>query len=106
MRGALVNFTDPLAQCLIGLGPRRRLALTPGVLTTARDLQQTTHRLHQIEGLVRTHELEGFGGTASVSRANQAAAFDKISPSSRNCLFSLRSRTSSAFSSRVKPSCL
>jgi hypothetical protein len=33
------------------------------------------HRFHWINRLVRTHDFEDFGGTASVSRANQAAAF-------------------------------
>jgi hypothetical protein len=102
----LMDFMDPFAQLLIRLRSFRRLSLTPGVIATARDMQHTTHGFHWIEGLVRTHKLEDFGGTASVSRANQAAAFDKISRSSRSCLFSFRSRANSAFSSLVRPSCL
>ncbi len=104
--GSLMDFMDPLAQFLIGLCPLRRPPLTPGVVAAGGDVQYTTHGFHRIEGLVRTHEFEDFGGTASVSRANQAAAFDKISRSSRNCLFSLRSRASSTFSSWVRPSWL
>ena len=89
--GFLMDFMDPLAQLLIRLCSLGRLSLTPGVIATGRDVQDTTHRFHWIEGLVHTHKFEDFGGTASVSRANQAAAFDKISRSSRSCLFSLRS---------------
>jgi hypothetical protein len=37
-------------------------------------------------GLVRAHEPEEPGGTALVSRANQAAAFERISRSRRSCL--------------------
>ena len=102
----LMNFADPLAQLFIRLRSCRRLSRAPGIIATTRDIQHTTHGFHRIDGLVRTHEFEDFGGTASVSRANQAAAFDKISRSSRSCLFSLRSRANSAFSSLVRPSCL
>ena len=54
-------------------------------------------------GLVIAHELEPLGGIASVSRANQAAAFDRISRSSLSCLTSRRRRTSSSRSALVKP---
>jgi hypothetical protein len=104
--GLLMNFMDPLAQFLICLCPLRWLSLSPCVIATAGNFQHTTHGFHRIDSLVRTHEFEDFGGTASVSRANQAAAFDKISRSSRNCLISLRNRLNSAFSSLVSPSCL
>ena len=53
---------------------------------------------------VRLHERESFCGIVSVSRANQAAAFDKISRSMRNCLFSRRNRASSFRSCVVRPS--
>jgi len=43
-------------------------------------------RLDRIAGLVRLHELVDSGGIEPVSRANQAAAFARISRSSRNCL--------------------
>lgn len=101
----LMNFVDPFAQRLIRLRSCRRLSLAPGIIATGRDIQHTTHNFHGIDRLVRTHEFEDFGGIVSVSRANQAAAFDKISRSSRSCLFSLRSRANSAFSSLVRPAC-
>src|SRR5207244_12372986 len=58
----------------------------------------------RMHGLVAPHELESFGGIEPVSRANQAAAFFKISRSSRRTLFSRRSRRSSSRSSVVRPS--
>lgn len=39
------------------------------------ETQYPTHGSYFVRGLIRSHELKGFGGTASVSRANQAAAF-------------------------------
>ncbi len=53
---------------------------------------------------MRSHELETLGGIESVSRANQAAAFPKISRSIFSCLISLRRRESSSRSALVKPS--
>jgi hypothetical protein len=50
-------------------------------------------------GLVSPHELESFGGIEPVSRANQAAAFFRISRSSRSVFTSRRSRRSSSRSS-------
>ena len=50
------------------------------------------------------HEPEPFGGIVFVCRANQAAAFDRISRSSRSCRFSRRSRLSSSRSAVVSPS--
>src|SRR5690606_18601726 len=102
--GVLMDLTDLLAQPLIFAGSLRQSSLAPGIVAAGGDLQHTTHGFHWIDRLVRTYESEDFEGTASVSRANQAAAFESISRSSFSCLFSLRSRASSAFSSRVRPS--
>src|SRR6266851_207698 len=53
---------------------------------------------------IRVHELERRDGTEPVSVANQAAAFDNISRSSRSTRFSRRSRLSSSRSAVVSPS--
>jgi hypothetical protein len=50
-----------------------------------------------------TQNREGPGGIAFVSRANQAAAFDRISCSSLSWRFSRRSRPSSSRSAVVRP---
>ena len=55
-------------------------------------------------GLVRLHEREDLPGIVPVSRANQAAAFFKISRSSRSWRFSRRSWRSSPSSKLVRPS--
>src|SRR2546425_656877 len=54
--------------------------------------------------LVRRHELESLDGSELVSRANQAAAFRRISRSSRRALTSRRRRRTSSRSSVVRPS--
>src|SRR5262245_32220037 len=56
-----------------------------------------------MDGPVLAHELEPLDGIVFVSRANQAAAFDRISRSSLSCLFSRRSRTSSSRTNRCAP---
>jgi hypothetical protein len=48
------------------------------------DTQHSAHRGDWIIGLAITHQPEPFGGIAFVSRANQAAAFERISRSSRS----------------------
>jgi hypothetical protein len=53
---------------------------------------------------MRFHEFEDFGGIESVSRANQAAAFDSMSRSVSSCRTRLRSRAISSRSLDVKPS--
>src|SRR5262249_51901846 len=64
---------------------------------TGGDTQQPTHAGNRIVRLVIAHELEPFRGIVFVSRANQAAAFDRISRSS------LSSRLSSSRSAVVRP---
>src|SRR5205085_3304925 len=58
----------------------------------------------RMDGLVCRHELESLDGIVFVSRANQAAAFDRIARSSRSWRTSRRSRRSSSRSSVVRPS--
>jgi len=59
-----------------------RVVLKPSVKAAGRDFQQPRHDGNGPSGLIRFHELEPFSGTVTVSRANQAAAFDKMSRSS------------------------
>jgi hypothetical protein len=64
--------------------------------------QQGAHPTHRILGLVGSHESEDLGGIDPVSRANQAAAFARISCSSRSRRFSRRNRSNSSRSAAVK----
>src|SRR5207302_5757668 len=66
--------------------------------------QHAAHGGDLMDGLVCGHELESLDGIVLVSRANQAAAFERIARSSRSCRFSRRSRRSSSCSSVVRPS--
>ena len=68
------------------------------------DLQHTAQGGDRMGGPVRLHESEDPEGIASVSRANQAAAFFKISRSSRRRAFSRRKRRTSVCSAVVNPS--
>jgi hypothetical protein len=54
------------------------------------------HGGDRMDGLVCGHELESLDGIVLVSRANQAAAFDRIARSSRSWRISRRSRRSSS----------
>src|SRR5262252_1645057 len=72
----------------------RRPPLYPRIVATKKDTQQPTHAGNRIVRLVIAHELEPFRGIVFVSRANQAAAFDRISRSSLSWRFSRRSRES------------
>ena len=54
-------------------------ATEPGVIPALGDKKQATHKGHRVLGLVGFHEPEDLGGMDSVSRANQAAAFARIS---------------------------
>jgi len=60
--------------------------------------------IYRIHGLIGLYEVEEFPGIDPVSRTNRAAAFDNISRSNRNCLFSRRNRVISARSGLRKPS--
>ena len=90
-----MKLLNEISQGGIGEGTFGRSAFSPRVVAAWGDLQNTALRGDGILGLIRLYEFEGLGGIASVSRANQAAAFDKISRSMRSCLFSRRRRVSS-----------
>ena len=60
------------------------------------DAEHTRHSSNREISVVRADGLEGRDSTAPVSRANQAAAQERISRSTRSCLFLRRSRPSSS----------
>ena len=80
-----------------------RWPLQPGIVTRLGHAEHACHRGNREAGLVRAHEPEEPDGSVPVSRANQAAAFERISRSSRSCLFSRRSRVNSSRSNAVRP---
>ena len=73
------------------------------VVAAGGDTQQLAHGDDRVARLVIAHESEPFAGIAFVSRANQAAAFERISRSTRSWRFSRRSRWSSSRSAVVRP---
>jgi hypothetical protein len=83
---------DALQQGRIGHGMARGGTVQPRVITRLGHAEHACHRGNREAGLVCAHEPEEPDGSVPVSRANQAAAFDRISRSSRSCLFSRRSR--------------
>jgi hypothetical protein len=101
---ALMNRAHPQTQFRVRSGARRRWPLTPRVIPAGGDFQHSAHRRNLVHGLIRAHEFERRDCTEPVSVANQAAAFDSISRSSRNTRFSRRSRASSCRSSLLSPS--
>src|SRR5947209_12843061 len=94
---------DPLQQRLIRLRMSGRRPLEPSVVATLRDVEHARHDGDREGGLVRLHEPEDPDGTVPVSRANQAAARERMSRSCRNCLFSRRRRLSSSRSATDSP---
>src|ERR1019366_3106596 len=100
---ALMNRAHVHAELRVRSAARRGRPLPPCIEAAGGDAQPPAHRRGSITGLIRTHELERRDGTAPVSVANQAAAFDKISRSSRRTRFWRLSRVSSWRSSVVSP---
>src|SRR5262249_30040738 len=86
MRGA-----DLRHQRGVGLATPGRLPLRPRVIAAGGDTQQPAHGGDRESGLILAHEPEPFDGIVFVSRANQAAAFERISLSSLSWRFSRRS---------------
>src|SRR6266851_3875632 len=99
-----MNRADARSEFRVGARPCRRRALAPRIVAAGGDGQHPAHRGNCVHGLIRVHELERRDGTEPVSVANQAAAFDSISRSSRSTRFSRRSRLSSSRSAVVSPS--
>jgi hypothetical protein len=94
---------DALQQGRIGHGMARGGTVQPRVITRLGHAEHACHRGNREAGLVCAHEPEEPDGSVPVSRANQAAAFDRISRSSRSCLFSRRSRINSSRSAAARP---
>src|SRR5438445_727372 len=88
----------------IGPGAGRQRPLAPGEVPAGGDTQHAAQPGDRMEGLMGGHELESLDGLEVVSRANQAAAFFRISRSSRSCRTSRRSRRTSSRFSVVRPS--
>src|SRR5262245_30819177 len=99
-----MEVADLREQLLIGDRTPTRTAFDPRVVATGGDVQDAAQGGNGMRGLMRLHEFEDPGGIEPVSRANQAAAFFKISRSSRSVAFSRRRRCNSPFSSVVSPS--
>src|SRR5215831_14568789 len=99
-----VDRLDLRAQLHIRPRTDRQWALAPRVVPAGGDTQDAAHGGDRMDGLVCRHELESLDGIALVSRANQAAAFDRIARASRSWRTSRRSRRSSSRSSVVSPS--
>ena len=99
-----VNALDPFRQQRVDARPLRGPTLEPRIEAAGGNTQQATCLGNGMVCLVRAHELEDPDGIEPVSRANQAAAFAKISRSRRSCLFSRRKRASSCRSAVVRPS--
>src|SRR5713101_4266024 len=99
-----MNRADACSKFRVGARPCRRRALAPRIVAAGGDGQHPAPRGNCVHGLIRVHELERRDGTEPVSVANQAAAFDSISRSSRSTRFSHRNRLSSSRSAVVSPS--
>src|SRR5690554_2252856 len=99
---ALVRLLDQLAQTRVFHRPTGWLSVAPGVVATPGDLQDAAHDAYGVVGLLAIDEPEDYLRLL-VSSAKKTAAFFRISRSSRNILFSRRSRFSSARSSAARP---
>ena len=98
-----VGRLDPIAKHDVSATPLRRSTFTPRI-PADRDAQNAARRSNRPAGLVRSHEFENFGGIESVSRANQAAAFERISRSIPSCRTRFWSRETSSCPAEIKPS--
>ena len=95
--------TDQRGQRRVGLRTSRRNTMAPRIVPTGGHAQDTAHGADGVDLLMSAHEFEDLDGFESASRANQVAAFERMSLSTRNCLISRRRRCSSWSSSVVKP---
>ena len=100
----VVGLPDLEHQLRVSLRPGRGRTAHPSVVAAGGESQHAAHRPNRIVGLIRLHELEPRSGIELLSRANQAAAFFRISCSMRSPLFSRLSCRSSSRSSVVSPS--
>ena len=86
--GTLVDRLNAFAERPIGAPPGTRRAPAPRVAPAGGDAQHPAYCGRAIHGSVRPDALVDPDGIESVSRANQAAAFAKISRSWPSCRFS------------------
>ena len=99
-----MNRAHPLEQRGISRRVSRSWTLPPGVQAKLRHAKHARHGHNRQAGLVRAHEVDDPDGTAAVSLANQAAARDRMSRSSRNCVVSRRSRANASRSATDRAS--
>ncbi len=103
--GHLVDRLDPLDKGDLVGGPPRGRSLAPGVKARLGNAERAAADRGTMAGLIRPHESERvLRARAASSWANQAAAFFRMSRSSRRRAFSRRSWESSWRSSVVSPS--
>src|SRR5262249_36967495 len=102
--GSRMDRNDAIPQHGILARAPRRAASRPRMIAAGGDAQNTAHRGHRMNGPVLAHESVSFGGTVFVSRANQAAARERMSRSTLSWRFSRRKRWSSWRSAEVNPS--
>jgi hypothetical protein len=100
----VMNLLDLLKQDQVLFLAGRWSTLEPRVIDASRDLQDIALQVDRTYSLVRLYEFVDPSGIVPVSRANQAAAFFRISRSCFSCRFSRRNRLSSSRSSVVRPS--
>ena len=76
--GTGVHRPDLLQQGSVGLRMGRGRTVTPSVIARRGDAEHARHDGNRKYGLVRAHEPEDPDGIVPVSRANQAAAFERL----------------------------
>src|SRR5579871_1040616 len=104
LAAALVDCANLLRQLRVRLRARRQALFAPGPIAARGDTQ---HMAQPSDGMVRLlalHELVDPHRNPLLSWAKKAAAFFRISRSSRKMRFSRRKRRSSSCSSLVSPS--
>ena len=99
-----VQRANTREQLRVAARPSGRFSHEPRVVAAGGDSQQPCHRGNGPAGPVRPHESVPFDGTASVSRANQAAARESMSRSTSSWRTLRRSRVNSCRSAAVSPS--
>lgn len=102
--GVLMDRLDALIKPNILAVALRQITTAPGVVARAGNVKGAAEGGDRMQSLIGGYEPEDSPGSECVSRANQAAAFFRISRSSLSRRFSRRRRWSSSRSSEVKPS--
>src|SRR6185437_12897644 len=103
LEGTLVDLVHQRSQLHISALTLRHRSVLPVIEPRSGDLKQPAHDAHRVQGLILIHESEERFEFGTVSCANQAAAFDRISRSICSRLFSRRRRVSSSRSAVVRP---